>query len=246
MIMSEDYNIKGPNSPLKEKKADKRVYFIRKVVDRHQAQTLIEQRKAKLTGAGKKNVNDVIIKSLEPGYFAYVRVRGEYKITYLRKKHISITTADNVVGAKVFDEIIDLGAPERFIKGKKEGTKTLTIDFIEKIVLQDENELAFNPKGKEIDPQSVVQLKLEDAPSDFLESHKDQVAVPVVGTELAIEKLRLGLMNRPADAQRILDEIFEVNLVQIILSPVFNVVLEYSEKEYNVVVDAVSEKITKI
>ncbi|MBD3227659.1 MAG: hypothetical protein GF329_05680 [Candidatus Lokiarchaeota archaeon] len=244
--MSEDFNIKGPNSPLEEKKERQRVYFIRKTVDRHQAQTLIEQKKPKLTKAKKKTANEVIIKSLEPGYYAYIRVRGEYRITYLRKKHIKITTGKNVVAAKVFNEVIDLGAPERFIKGKKEGTKTLTIDFIEKVVHQNENELAFNPEGKEIDPENIVKFKLEDAPSDFLDTHKDQVAVPVVGPELAIEKLRLGLMNRPTDAQRILEEIFEVNLIQVVLSPVFNVVLEYEERETKVVVDAVSGDITKI
>ncbi|MHA1230994.1 MAG: hypothetical protein ACTSRP_03660 [Candidatus Helarchaeota archaeon] len=242
--MSEDFNIKGPNSPLQEKIANQRVYFIRKLVDRHQAQTLIEQKKGKLAKAGK-NVNDVIIKSLEPGYNTYVRVRGEYRIVYLRKKHLSITTAPNVIGAKVFDEIIDLGAPEPFGKGKSKG-KTLTIDFVEKVLYQDEKELAFNPDGKSIDPQEIVQMKLEDAPSDFLETHKDQISILKVSPELAIEKLRLSIMNRPTDAQRILEEVFEVPLIQIILSPVFNVVLEYKETEHRVLVDAVSGKVTKI
>ncbi|MHA1309613.1 MAG: hypothetical protein ACTSWR_03140 [Candidatus Helarchaeota archaeon] len=242
--MSEDFDIKGPNSPLKEKIEKQRVYFIRKLVDRHQAQTLIEQKKGKLTKAGK-NVNDVIIKSLEPGYNAYIRVRGEYRITYLRKKHISITTASNVIGAKVFDEIIDLGSPEPFTKGKSKG-KTLTIDFVEKILYQAEDELAFDPQGKKIDPQEIVQMALEDAPSDFLETHKDQIAVLKVSPELAIEKLRLGIMNRPTDAQRILEEIFEVPLIQIVLSPVFNVILEYKEINYKVLVDAVSGKVMKV
>ncbi|MHA1271066.1 MAG: hypothetical protein ACTSPY_14835 [Candidatus Helarchaeota archaeon] len=242
--MSDDFDIKGPNSPLSEKKVDQRVYFIRKLVDRHQAQTLIEQKKGKLVKAGK-NVNDVIIKSLEPGYNAYVRVRGEYRISYLRKKHLSITTASNVIGAKVFDEVIDLGSPEPFGKGKGKG-KTLTIDFIEKVLYQAEDELAFNPEGKKIDPQEIVQMKLEDAPSDFLETHKDQISVLKVNPELAIEKLRLGIMNRPTDAQRILDEIFEVSLIQIVLSPVFNVLLEYKELEYKVMVDAVSGKVMKV
>ena len=244
--MSEDFQIKGPNSPLGEKKVNKRVYFIRKLVDRHQAQTLIEQKKGKLAGSGKKNINEVVVKSLEPGYFAYVRTKGEYRITYLRKKHIPYTTDSNVVGVKVFDEIVDLGAPERFIKGKKESEKTLTIDFVEKVIIQRESELAFNPEGKSIDPQDIVQMKLEDAPSDFLTTHKDQIAVLKINQELAIEKLRMKVMNRPTDAQRILEEIFEISLIQIILNPVFNVVLEYKELEHKVLVDAITGKVSKI
>jgi len=244
--LSKDYEIKGPNSPLTEKKADQKVYFIRKAVDRHQAQTLIEQRKGKLTGASKKDEDKVIIKSLEPGYSAFVRVRGEYRITYLRKKHLTITTASNVIGAKVFDEIVDLGPPEKFAKGKGKGTKQLTIDFVERVLEQNELELAFNPQGKNIDPQEIVQMKLEDAPSDFLDTHKDQITVLKINPDLAIEKLRLEVMSRPVDAQRILEEVFEVSLIQIVLSPVFNVIMEFKEQEIKVIVDAVSAKVSKI
>jgi len=60
---------------------------------------------------------------------------------------------------------------------------------------------------------------------------------------LAIEKLRVLIARRPTDVQRILEEVFEIPLVQIILSPFFVATLNYNEIRKRAFCDAITGKI---
>ncbi|MHA1265796.1 MAG: hypothetical protein ACTSRS_11240 [Candidatus Helarchaeota archaeon] len=236
-----EYDIKGANAALSEKIGKQKVYFIAKTVDQHQARTLIEQKKKKPYGRQAKNPEDIEIESLEENYNMFLRVKGRYWIRYLRHKHLEVPVKPDVEGVKVFDEIIDLG---EVIEGPKKLKRNITIDIVEKVYVENHGDLAFNIQGNEIKPETISNMALEDAPSTFVDENQDRIQIAKITPELAIEKLRMQIARRPTDVQRILEEVFEVPLVQIILSPFFVATLNYNEIKKRVYCDALTGKVT--
>ncbi|NVM53898.1 MAG: hypothetical protein HWN66_09365 [Candidatus Helarchaeota archaeon] len=236
-----EYDIKGPNTALTEKISKQKIYFIAKTVDQHQARTLIEQKKKKPYGRQAKNPEEIDIESVEQNYNMFLRVKGKYWIRYLRHKHLEVPVQSDVEGVRVFDKIIKLG---EVIEGPKKLKRNVTIDIVEKVFIENNGDLAFNIEGNQINPDKISNMVLEDAPSTFINENKDRIQIAKITPELAIEKLRIQIARRPTDVQRILDEVFEIPLVQIILSPYFIAVLNFNEVRKKVFCDAVSGKIT--
>ncbi|MFX1298164.1 MAG: hypothetical protein ACFFD2_25340 [Promethearchaeota archaeon] len=235
-----EYDIKGSNAALIEKISKPKIYFIATQVDKHQAKTLIEQKKKKAYGRKAKNPEEITIETIEKHYNMFLRVKGKYWIRYLKRKHLEVPVSSNVEGVRVFEEIIDLG---EVIEGPKKLKRNVTIDIIEKIYIENHGDLAFNIEGDMINPQQISNMALENAPSTFLEENQDHIQVSKMTSDLAIEKLRMQIAIRPTDVHRILEEVFEIPLVQIILSPFFIAVLNFNEIRKKVFCNAVSGKV---
>jgi hypothetical protein len=236
-----DYDIKGSNEALTEKIGKQKIYFITKKVDQHQARTLIEQRKTKSYGRQAKNPEDIQIESVEENYNMFLRVKGKYWIRYLRHKHLEVPVDTNVEGVRVFSEVVDLG---EVIQGPKKLKRNVTIDIVEKIYVENLGDLAFNIEGNQINPEMISNMPLEEGPSTFVDENSNRIQIAKITPELAVEKLRVLIARRPTDVQRILEEVFEIPLVQIILSPFFIATLNYNEIRKKVFCDAISGKIT--
>lgn len=236
-----EYDIKGSNAALSEKISRQKVYFIAKTVDQHQARTLIEQKKKKPFGRTAKNPEDIQIESLEENFNMFLRVKGKYWIRYLRHKHLEVPVRDDVEGVRVFNEIIDLG---EVIEGPKKLKRNITIDIVEKVFVENHGDLAFNIQGNSIKSDAISNMALEDAPSTFVDENQNRIQIAKITPELAIEKLRIQIARRPTDVQRILEEVFEIPLVQIILSPFFVAILNYNEIRKKVFCDAITGKVS--
>ena len=239
--MSESYDIKGANAALSEKIAKQKVYFITKTVDQHQARTLIEQKKKKPYGRQAKNPEEIEIESVEEHFNMFLRVKGKYWIRYLKHKHLEVPVKNDVEGVRVFHEIIDLG---EVIEGPKKLKRNVTIDIVEKVFIENHGDLAFNIQGNEIKVDRISSMALEDAPSTFVNENQDRIQIAKITPELAIEKLRIQIARRPTDVQRILEEVFEIPLIQIILSPYFIATLNFNEIKKRVYCDGITGKVT--
>ncbi|HUX99275.1 MAG TPA: hypothetical protein VMV49_06940 [Candidatus Deferrimicrobium sp.] len=235
-----EYDIKGPNAALKEKIGKQKIYFIAKRVDQHQARTLIEQKKKNPYGRQAKNPEEIKIENVEENFNMFLRVKGKYWIRYLRHKHLEVPVQPDVEGVRVFNEIIDLG---EVIEGPKKLKRNVTIDIVEKIYVENHGDLAFNIEGNSINPETISNMALEDAPSTFVDENQNRIQIAKITPELAIEKLRIQIARRPTDVQRIIDEVFDVPLIQIILSPFFVAVLNYNEIKKKVYCDAITGKV---
>jgi hypothetical protein len=233
-----EYDIKGANAALSEKIGKQKIYFITKKVDQHQARTLIEQKKTKPYKA--KNPEEIKIESVEENYNMFLRVKGKYWIKYLRHKHLEVPVDPNVEGVRVFNEVVDLG---EVVEGPKKLKRNVTIDIVEKLYVENVGDLAFNIEGNQINPETISNMPLEEGPSRFVEENQGRIQVAKITPELAVEKLRVLIARRPTDVQRILEEVFEIPLVQIILSPFFVATLNYNEIRKRAFCDAISGKI---
>ena len=137
--------------------------------------------------------------------------------------------------------MIDLG---EVIEGPKKLKRNVTIDITEKIFIENHGDMAFDIQGNEIKVDTISNMALEDAPSTFVNENPNRIQIAKITPELAIEKLRIQIARRPTDTQRILEEVFEIPLIQIILSPFFVAVLNYSEIRKKVFCDALTGKVT--
>ena len=233
-----EYDISGPNTPLEERIADKEIFFLDKKIGKPEAKVIIEKKIPKLfKGASGVEVEYV---EIVDNYNPYIFIKGQYSVNYLKQHVINFAVPHNVVGAKVYDKIIEIGEP---LKGEKVKKRTLDITVIMKTMFQTEElMMAFNPAGKSMNPKNILDWKKEPASSNFLETHSDEVRRFAITTEQAIDQLRKKLLaKRPNDIKKINEEVFEISKNWVILSPLYLYTLRHNEETRQVIIDAVSK-----
>ena len=154
---------------------------------------------------------------------------------------INYQVPHNVVGAKVYDTVIEIGEP---LTGEKAKKRTLDISIIMKTLFETETmEMAFDYNGKGMGTKTVMNWEKESASGNFIESHQDEVRRFGITTEQAIDQLRKKLLaKRPSDIKKINEEVLEISKNWVILSPLFLYTLKYGEITKQVIIDAVTGK----
>ncbi len=238
-----EYNISGPNVSLEEKIAKREVFFIQKKIGKPEAKVEIEKRISKLfKGAAGVDVEYLEIKDQ---YNPYIYIKGYYRVNYLKEHVINYQVPHNVVGAKVYETIIEIGEP---LKGEKVKKRTLDISIIMKTMFETESmEMAFDYDGKSMNAKTIISWEKESTNSNFIESHDDEVRRFGVTTEQAIDQLRKKLLaKRPNDIKKINEEVLEITKNLVILSPLFLYTLKHGEETKQVIIDAVSGKFSTL
>ena len=233
-----EYNITGPNVSLEEKIASREVFFIQKKIGKPEAKVEIEKKIPKLfKGAAGVDVEYLEIKDQ---YNPYIYVKGQYRVNYLKEHIINYQVPHNVVGAKVYDTIIEIGDP---LQGEKVKKRTLDISIIMQTKFEtDIDEIAFDHDGKGMSTKTILGWQKESTSANFIEAHSDEVRRFGITTEQAIDQLRKKLLSkRPSDIKKINEEILEISNNWIILSPLFLYTLKYGEVTKQVIIDAVTK-----
>lgn len=233
-----EYDITGANAPLNEDIASREIFFLQKKIGKPEAKVIIEKKVPKLF-KGASGVEVEYVEVLDQ-YDPYIMVKGQYRVNYLKQETINFNVPNMVVGAKVYDEIIEIGEP---LAGEKKKKRTLDINIIMKTKFEtDEEALAFNPDGKSMNPKTVIDWHKESASSSFLDTNADEVRRFAITTDQAIDQLRKKLLaKRPNDIKKINEEVFEISKNWVVLSPLFLYTLKHNEEVRQVIIDAISQ-----
>ncbi|NHI92489.1 MAG: hypothetical protein EAX96_08290 [Candidatus Lokiarchaeota archaeon] len=233
-----EYDLSGANAPLEERIAKREIFFLQKKIGKPEAKVVIEKKIPKLF----KGASGVEIEYLEvlDNYNPFIFIKGQYRVNYLKQEIISFPVPHHVVGAKVYDKVIEIGEP---LTGEKQKKRALDINIVMKTKFEtDEESIAFNPDGKTMNPKTIIEWKKENASSNFLDTNSEEVRRFAITTDQAIDQLRKKLLSkRPSDIKKINEEVFEISKNWVVLSPLFLYTLKYKEETKQVIIDAISQ-----
>jgi hypothetical protein len=137
----------------------------------------------------------------------------KYHLEYYRNKKYNFKVDDNVVESIVFNQNI---IPD-VIKEKSGIQKEFRITVKEHVIDKFSKRLAFDRKGRSINPKKIPSSKTETNPIDFLNSNN----VTVRHLDASISEILRKTIKTPEEIDQIIDEHFEIPSQALIYTPIF-------------------------
>ena len=181
---------------------------IKKFIDKHSLKTFSKM------FFKKPKPYEIECDSINLIYECFAILKIKYHLEYYRNKNYNFKVDDNVVESIIFDQNI---IPQ-VIEEKSRNQKEFRIAAKEHVIDESSKRLAFDRKGRSINPKQIPSSKTETNPIDFLNSNDFDVRHLDVSIP---EILRKTIKQTPEDIDQIIDEHFEITSQALIYTPIF-------------------------
>jgi hypothetical protein len=228
---------------LPQKVVDRKTIVLKSRIDSHEARLLGERKKTglfKKRGFLKPRPIDISLVSFNRYYEPFVVIGGKYSVDYCRRRVFEFTTENQV-------QEIFIGSEEF----KLEPLNSQNLCGVVKVAGEEhshyESETYFIADRllRECSPEKVSFAPFEDKSENPENSLSDFRKVNIT-LEEEIEFLRNRIVKRPANAEVIIREIFEINERMVIYAPVYELVFQNNRtaEERILLIDGVTSKLT--
>ena len=217
-------------------------------IDSDVADDMIDSRKVKLfqTLLKKPKKSEIHLHSLNLFYEACLLLSGKYSADFIRDTkhsiHVDKDVRELIIDDKVYPVIQKKGVLSKFEPSWKNKIK---IEFQERLVIENEDDIAFDHHGKEIDlSYKNTQKIVEKYPRRLLNEKNDKIKKPEITTDAAINKL-ISKLKKPTDKGiKSLDEKIELSDILEVYVPIYEARLIGPKKKIKILrIDAVRKKI---
>ncbi|KAF6244282.1 hypothetical protein [Nitrosopumilus sp. b2] len=228
---------------------DVKTTVLRKSIEQDEAEQIVEDKKTSpfksLLSRPKKE--EVHLHSLKLYYECILLVSGKYIADYFRKAVHTISVPSNVNEVVLGDGVFPIKSKstlEKAFVGKR-GKNKIDIKLEEHVFVEEEDELAFDHHGREINfPFKVNSKSVENYPKRILEQNEPNVKRPELTYDAAIDKLQT-MLKKPLETDvRDLSEEFVLREITELYVPIFEARLIGPKKKVGLIrVDAVRKKV---
>ncbi|AJM92352.1 hypothetical protein [Nitrosopumilus piranensis] len=228
---------------------DVKTTVLRKSIEQDEAEQIVEDKKTSpfksLLSRPKKE--EVHLHSLKLYYECILLVSGKYIADYFRKAVHTISVPSNVNEVVLGDGVFPIKSKstlEKAFVGKR-GKNKIDIKLEEHVFVEEEDELAFDHHGREINfPFKVNSKSVENYPKGILEQNEPNVKRPELTYDAAIDKLQT-MLKKPLETDvRDLSEEFVLREITELYVPIFEARLIGPKKKVGLIrVDAVRKKV---
>ena len=217
-------------------------------IDSDIADDMIDGRKVKLfqTLLKKPKKSEIHLHSLNLFYEACLLLSGKYSADFIRDTkhsiHVDKDVRELIIDDKVYPVIQKKGVFSKFEPSWKNKIK---IEFQERLVIENEDDIAFDHHGKEIDlSYKNTQKIVEKYPRRLLNEKNDKIKKPEITTDAAINKL-ISKLKKPTDKGiKSLDEKIELCDILEVYVPIYEARLIGPKKKIKILrIDAVRKKV---
>ena len=227
---------------------------LRPILDDDGADQIVENGKTSLFRSmlQKPKKSEVHVHSINLSYEAFLILSGSYNANFYRKTvhqiHVDPTVKEIIIGDDVFPVESGKGVLGKFNAKIKKGTRRknqINLELEEHVYLDNNEEIAFDHHGKEMNLSYNDTLKLLDKhPKKTLNEEKDSIRRPEITIDAAITKL-ISKLKKPADAGvKSTDENIEFKDILEIYVPIYEARLIGPKKRIKILrIDAVRKKI---
>lgn len=178
-------------------------------------------------------------KFIEKDYYVYVVVEGKYAVDYYRKRSYTFSVYKKVQEVMLLNQTLK---PETTSDPNK---KSITLEVQERIVRESEARIILDTKGHEVSATRIPSAPSEEHPEEVL--NEFQKVKPLENPpNNEIELLRLKIVKRPSEIERVVQETFEITDHAVIYAPVYKVRLQNMRtgEEKTIKIDGVTCKLT--
>jgi hypothetical protein len=206
-------------SPVIEKIAEKKIIVYETRIDPTVIKVAGEKLKAQLFtrfGFVKSRPEEIRLVSINKHYEPFMVISGRYFVNYYRKCTYTVR-----VDRKVLEVIL---LNRRFKPGQQADTcakdhNMIRLEGEERLILDSKASLILDRSGQEVPPNRLPSAPSERNPAKILKEYEPTHTPP--DTDLDI--IRSKILKRPKDANRFIEELFEITERATIYSPRFTV-----------------------
>ena len=205
----------------KEKIPEMKTIVYKTLVDPSTVKLIGEREKGKLftkMGFLRPKPEEVQWDSLKKYYELYITVNGRYTIDYYRKHVYTLEVDEDVRELVIFDHV--LRPKTRKLAKLRRGGKEVELESEQRILHESAVYLILDRKGQEVDLKQLPSAPSEEQPEKIL-AESERVRLLEIPAEKAIDAVRSKIAKRPLDAERIIQELFEVSEYSIVYTPVY-------------------------
>jgi len=217
-------------------------------IDSDIAEDMVDNRKVKLfqTLLKKPKKSEIHLHSLKLFYEACLLLSGKYSADFIRDTKHTIHVDKNVRELIIDDKVYPVSQKKSMLSKLEPSRKNkIKIEFQERLVIENNDDIAFDHHGKEIDlSYSNTQKIIEKYPRKILSENDDSIKKPEITVDAAINKL-ITKLKKPTDKGiKSLDEKIEFSDILEVYVPIYEARLIGPKKKIKILrIDAVRKKI---
>ena len=217
-------------------------------IDSDIAEDMVDNRKVKLfqTLLKKPKKSEIHLHSLKLFYEACLLLSGKYSADFIRDTKHTIHVDKNVRELIIDDKVYPVSQKKSMLSKLEPSRKNkIKIEFQERLVIENKDDIAFDHHGKEIDlSYSNTQKIIEKYPRKILSENDDSIKKPEITVDAAINKL-ISKLKKPTDKGiKSLDEKIEFSDILEVYVPIYEARLIGPKKIIKILrIDAVRKKI---
>ena len=217
-------------------------------IDSDIAEDMVDNRKVKLfqTLLKKPKKSEIHLHSLKLFYEACLLLSGKYSADFIRDTKHTIHVDKNVRELIIDDKVYPVSQKKSMLSKLEPSRKNkIKIEFQERLVIENKDDIAFDHHGKEIDlSYSNTQKIIEKYPRKILSGDDDSIKKPEITVDAAINKL-ISKLKQPTDKGiKSLDEKIEFSDILEVYVPIYEARLIGPKKKIKILrIDAVRKKI---
>ena len=217
-------------------------------IDSDIAEDMVDNRKVKLfqTLLKKPKKSEIHLHSLKLFYEACLLLSGKYSADFIRDTKHTIHVDKNVSELIIDDKVYPVSQKKSMLSKLEPSRKNkIKIEFQERLVIENKDDIAFDHHGKEIDlSYSNTQKIIEKYPRKILSQDDDSIKKPEITVDAAINKL-ISKLKKPTDTGiKSLDEKIEFSDILEVYVPIYEARLIGPKKKIKILrIDAVRKKI---
>ena len=217
-------------------------------IDSDIAEDMVDNRKVKLfqTLLKKPKKSEIHLHSLKLFYEACLLLSGKYSADFIRDTKHTIHVDKNVRELIIDDKVYPVSQKKSMLSKLEPSRKNkIKIEFQERLVIENKDDIAFDHHGKEIDlSYSNTQKIIEKYPRKILSENDDSIKKPEITVDAAINKL-ISKLKKPTDKGiKSLDEKIEFSDILEVYVPIYEARLIGPKKKIKILrIDAIRKKI---
>jgi len=216
-------------------------------IDLDTAEEMVNNRKVKLfqTLLKKPKKSEIHLHSLKLFYEACLILSGKYRADFIRDASHTIHVDKNVRELILDDKVYPI-PQKKSVFSKLEPTwkNKIKVKFQERLVIENEDDVAFDHHGKEIDLSYNNTQKIIDKYPRKILGHDDNVKKPEITVDATINKL-ISKLKEPTDKGiKSLDEEIKLYDILEVYVPVFEARLIGPKKKIKILrIDGIRKKV---
>ena len=167
----------------------------------------------------KPKPEEVQIVSIDKYYKPYILVSGRYLIDYYRKRVCAVKVAEDVSEVIFNDQTFK---PKHVGDSSAKGYNAIELEGEERLIKEARASLTLDESGQDVALKELSSAPSEKNPEEVLARFSTKEVPP----DTDLDMLRSRICKRPADINRIANELFEVSERVIIYTPRFRVLFK--------------------
>jgi hypothetical protein len=233
---------------LKEITSKTKIIVLKPSLDYDEILDMVESRKVKLfqTLLQKPKRSDIHIHSTKLFFEAFLLLSGKHTADFIREAQHTISVDKEVKEIIIDDQSYPISEKRSVLSKISSSRKNkINLEVHERLVIENEDDIAFDHHGKEVNlPYKTTAKLIEKYPKRILDENKDNVKKPEITIDGAVKKL-ISKLKKPTESRiKSLKENVDINEILEVYVPIYESRLIGPKKKIKLLrIDAVRKKI---